>query len=147
MSKYNNVYKHKDIWDDWCRSRGEDVWESSCSAPPSAPKSLEELEEMAAAAPEPGEEEHKNAHYEKLIDKQQPSRLEGSIKFPFVDIVHLTKEEHKKQGAVLLELLDKKTGEIVEKWVPKKLCRNLCAEGYTIYIWDEFVQNNLWEYL
>lgn len=67
----------------------------------------------------------------------------GSVQIPFVEVKHMTHEGDKESGAILFTLLDLSTGEVVEKWIPKKLCTNLHPEGYYIYVWNVFAQQHL----
>tara|TARA_R110000772_G_C13014992_1_gene409842 strand:- start:152 stop:538 length:387 start_codon:yes stop_codon:yes gene_type:complete len=68
---------------------------------------------------------------------------QGSVKLPFVTVEHMTQEGNKEGGAILFTLLDLTTGEIVDQWIPKKLCTNLLAGSQYIYVWGVFAQQHL----
>lgn len=65
------------------------------------------------------------------------------VQIPFVTVEHMTQEGDEEAGAILFTLADLTTGEIVDQWIPKKLCTNLNPEGYYIYVWDVFAQQHL----
>ena len=72
---------------------------------------------------------------------------QGAIKLCFVDVEHITQQGNQAGGAILFTLLDLTTGEVVEKWVPKKLCSNLHPEGRWIWVWEVFVQQHLRQFI
>tara|TARA_R110002153_G_scaffold2684_6_gene12957 strand:+ start:606 stop:998 length:393 start_codon:yes stop_codon:yes gene_type:complete len=65
------------------------------------------------------------------------------VQIPFVTVEHMTQEGDEEAGAILFTLLDLSTGEIVDQWIPKKLCTNLHAGSQYIYVWDVFAQQHL----
>lgn len=65
------------------------------------------------------------------------------VQIPFVTVEHMTQEGDEEAGAILFTLADLTTGEIVDQWIPKKLCTNLHADEQYIYVWDVFAQQHL----
>ena len=69
---------------------------------------------------------------------EHPSRLGSSICIKFLEFKMATKEEDKNAGAVLLSLVDTETGEVIEKWLPKKLCANMDLDAGTVWVWNKY---------
>jgi hypothetical protein len=74
---------------------------------------------------------------------EPPSRLVSSYLISFEAILHITKESA-YEGAILLEL-PVASGELVEVWLPKKLCSNLDIDAQTVCVWDKFMDKKLAE--
>tara|TARA_R110002167_G_scaffold366375_1_gene595545 strand:- start:5113 stop:5583 length:471 start_codon:yes stop_codon:yes gene_type:complete len=68
---------------------------------------------------------------------------QSSVKIPYITVEHMTQDGNQNGGAILLKLTDLSTGEVVEKWIPKKLCCNLQPSKKYIYVWDVFAQQHL----
>tara|TARA_R110000772_G_scaffold138615_1_gene247619 strand:- start:296 stop:706 length:411 start_codon:yes stop_codon:yes gene_type:complete len=82
-----------------------------------------------------------------LVTKHSaPKYLSQSVMLHFLTVEYITKETDIKAGAILLKLTDLSTGEVVDKWVPKKLAANIDPVARTIWVWDVFAQQHLSEF-
>jgi hypothetical protein len=70
-------------------------------------------------------------HYSVKYD----TRISTSIKLSFKSI------ETDTTKAILLNIFDENTGELVEEWFPKKLCSNLDEAACTIRVWEVFARD------
>lgn len=69
---------------------------------------------------------------------EAPERLGSSTCYKFLEFKTLTKDWDKQAGAILLSMMDTETGEIQDRWVPKKLCCNMDIEACTIWVWEQY---------
>jgi len=63
------------------------------------------------------------------------TRTDNSILLSFVSV------ERDTQKAILLNVVDQKSGEIIEEWFPKSVCSNLDTVSHHINVWDKFMKD------
>ena len=87
------------------------------------------------------ESQYLETEEKKMITKTLPlSSLNDVALISFLTLLHVTKEEELRAGAILLELSSEKTGEIKEQWLPKAICSNLDETAKTVYVWAKFIR-------
>ena len=67
------------------------------------------------------------------------------LKESYIELVYV-ELEHKTAKAVLVTLVAQDTGEALSKWFPKAVCRNMNASMQSIYVWDDFLEDNFVDY-
>jgi len=82
--------------------------------------------------------------YSSLVKIEPDSRLSQSLIISFEQLVTITKTDNKLDGAILIDLL-LADGNVVECWIPKKLCSNLDLEHNTVCVWDKFMNSRIEE--
>jgi len=63
------------------------------------------------------------------------TRTDNSILLSFVSV------ERDTQKAILLTVVDQKSGEVIEEWFPKSVCSNLDTVSHHINVWDKFMKD------
>lgn len=72
-----------------------------------------------------------------IVKEVCPDLLRNSICISYDEILVITKQKFVEGGALLLAVVAPTTGELIEFWIPKKLCANLDSEKKTLYIWNK----------
>jgi hypothetical protein len=75
------------------------------------------------------------AKFQNQYDVKYDTRIATSIQLSFESI------ETDTTKAILLNILNENTGELIEEWFPKKLCSNLDEAACTIRVWEVFAKD------
>jgi hypothetical protein len=75
------------------------------------------------------------ANFRNQYDVKYDTRIATSIQLSFESI------ETDTPKAILLNIINENTGELIEEWFPKKLCSNLDEAACTIRVWEVFAKD------
>tara|TARA_R110000764_G_scaffold58467_3_gene127095 strand:+ start:6365 stop:6775 length:411 start_codon:yes stop_codon:yes gene_type:complete len=75
------------------------------------------------------------ANFQNHLGIKYDIRISSSIELSFESV------ETDTDKAILLNIFNENTGEVVEEWFPKKLCSNLDEHACTIRVWDVFAKD------
>jgi len=79
--------------------------------------------------------------YDSACRVEPPARLKTCTCVRFFELQRVTSPGEQYKGALLLTLKDPQEteGEIIEQWLPKKLCCNLDLKENSVWVWEVFI--------